>query len=203
MAKKQRITTVAQPMDYFRDLLHVALGHLKIKISPDLEYYLVNLLNQFMLSDRLFSRDEKGHMHQEPLALMIKDALETSKREHRHAMFRQVGDVSLYTAGFFQDSLQNKMVDVDYYIDMGGAAYKHAAASASAIMLRAVFQELSERFAKFVDVLAEVSDKTGARTEKDLLRIYELWLKTRSKRAEKALKAAGILPNKNVKKTPQ
>ena len=47
---------------------------------------------------------------------------------------------------------------------------------------------------------AEVSANTTPRTEKDLLRLYELWVRTRSERAAKALQEAGILPNENIKK---
>jgi hypothetical protein len=66
--------------------------------------------------------------------------------------------------------------------------------------LRELYLELADKFARFVDVLAEVSDKTTPKTEKDLLRLYELWVRTRSERAAKALQEAGILPNDTVKK---
>ena len=54
-----------------------------------------------------------------------------------------------------------------------------------------------------VKVLAEVSDKTAQRSEKDLLRLYDVWMQTRSDRAAKALQEAGILPNKTIKKDLQ
>jgi hypothetical protein len=66
--------------------------------------------------------------------------------------------------------------------------------------MRPVYEELATKFASFIEVLAEVSDKTTPRTEKDLLRLYELWVRTRSERAAKALQEAGILPNETVKK---
>jgi hypothetical protein len=37
-----------------------------------------------------------------------------------------------------------------------------------------VYVELSEKFSKFVDVLADMSDRAHVRSEKDLLRLYEL-----------------------------
>jgi hypothetical protein len=51
----------------------------------------------------------------------------------------------------------------------------------------------------FVDVLAEIGSRSGNQDPKNILRQYELWLKTRSERAEKNLKDAGIIPNKGVK----
>jgi hypothetical protein len=88
---------------------------------------------------------------------------------------------------------------VDYYIDMGGTAYQQVVTRTSEDTLRALYGELSEKFGRFVDVLAEISDKTSVRTEKDLLRLYELWVRTGSERAAKALQDAGINPSETVK----
>lgn len=200
MADRKGITLVAQPQDYFRELVTETLGRQQVSIQPETEFYLVNLLNQFMTTDRLYPRDGGGAVREEPLALMIKEALEEPAVQAQSLMFRQVGDVSLYVAGFFQDSLARKLVDVDYYIDMGGTAYQQVATRASEETLRALYAELSEKFGSFVEVLAEISDKTSVRTEKDLLRLYELWMRTGSERAAKALQEAGIIPTDSVKK---
>jgi hypothetical protein len=45
-----------------------------------------------------------------------------------------------------------------------------------------------------------VSCKTTPRSEQDLLRLYELWVRTGSDRAAKALQEAGIQPNSTFKK---
>lgn len=108
--------------------------------------------------------------------------------------------MSLYVAGFFQHSLTRKLVDIDYYIGMGGGAYRQAALRADERRSRGIFQELADRFGKFVDVLADVSDKTTMKSEKNLLQLYDLWSRTGSERAAKALQEAGIVP-KNAKKT--
>jgi hypothetical protein len=191
MSVKPNLTLVSQPQDYFRELVTDALGKQRITTQPETEYYLVNLLNQFMTAERL--RDK-------PLAIMVKEALEESHPNVRSARFRDIGDMSLYVAGFFQDSLNRKLVDVDYYIDMGGTAYLQVASRMDENALKCLYQELANKFGALVEVLAEVSDKTSQRSEKDILRLYELWIRTRSERAAKALQEAGILPNENVKK---
>ncbi len=188
---KTNLKLVTQPQDFFRELVTDALGRNQVRTRPETEFYLVNLLNQFVSAEKLT---------QEPLALLVKDAIERPEVHEQQARFRHVGDLSLYVAGFFQDSLNRKLVDVDYYIGMGGTAYQHAAARSAEQTLRGVFHELAERFSTFVDVLADVSEKTTPRTEKDLLRLYEVWVTTRSERAAKALQEAGILPNDTVKK---
>lgn len=183
---------VLQPQAFFHELITEAMEQQKLTVRAETEFYLVNLLNQFMLAENLT---------QEPLALLLKTALEEPHPAKRSDQFRRVGDLSLYVAGYFQDSLNRKLVDVDYYIEMGGSAYVRVASQVEERSMRATYDELAEKFPRFVDVLAQVSEKTQApRTEKDLLRLYDIWVKTKSERAAKQLQEAGILPNANIKK---
>jgi len=51
---------------------------------------------------------------------------------------RTVADRSLYLTGFFADSFHRKIVDIDYYVDIGSAAYSnlyHASAGGSSAMM--------------------------------------------------------------------
>ncbi len=194
---------VSQPQAFFYELVTSAIDQQNIAIRPETEAYLVNLLNQFVSTDRLYLRDAKGNYREEPLAVLLKEALELPRSEEQKLMFRHLGDVSLYMAGFFQDSLNRKPVDVDYYIDLGGVAYQQVAARVEEKFLQLLYEELSIKFGNFVEVLAEISEKTTPKTEKNLLRIYEIWLKTKSERAAKALQEAGIIPDQNLKKNIQ
>lgn len=196
----KNLTLVAQPQDFFRELVTEALGQQHVRTRPETEFYLVNLLNQFIKTDRLYGQSQDGTMREEPLAFMVKEAIEEPKPQAQAALFRRIGDVSLYTAGFFQESLNRKLVDVDYYIDVGHTAYSNVASRAEEDVMKIIYEELSAKFAAFVDVLAAVSDKTTPKSEKDLLRLYELWVRTGSDRAAKALQDAGIIPNKTAVK---
>ena len=154
-----------------------------------------------MKADQLHSfRATAGELREESLALLLKEALDEPKETLQTALLKRIGDISLYKAGFFQDSLNRKLVDVDYYIDMGGAAYRQVEGRAEEEVLRTIYHELGEKFSAFVDILSEVSEKTSQKTEKDILRTYEIWLKTRSERSAKILQDAGIFPNQTLKK---
>jgi hypothetical protein len=200
MKGKQGLTLVTQPQDYFRELVTSALDKQKLSTQPETEFYLVNLLNQFMKTDRLYARTKEGEAKEEPLAVMLKEAIEQTQPTTQSLLFRHLGDVSLYMAGYFQESLNRKSVDLDYYIDVGGTAYQQVAARSDEEMKRALYLELAEKFGAFVEVLAEVSERTAPRTEKDILRLYEVWIRTRSERAAKALQEVGIHPNDTIKK---
>lgn len=195
MGGKPALQLVVQPQEYFHELVTRAMEKQRISVRVETEFYLVNLLNQFVTA---------ANLSEEPLALLLKSAVEETQPQKRNDQFRRVGDLSLYVAGYFQESLNRKVVDVDYYIDMGGAAYQQVAARADDAAQRSTYEELAQKFARFVDVLADVSDATQVpRTEKDLLRLYEVWVRTRSERAAKALQDAGILPNETIKKDLQ
>lgn len=192
-----------RPQEFFRELVLDALNRLKLRIQPETEFYLVNLLSGFMSTERLFPRDADGHIREEPLVFMVKEALEQSELHHQKLMFRQVGDVSLYVAGYFPDSLNRKLVDVDYYIEVGETAYQQVASRVEEQAQRGLFEELSEKFSGCVEVLAEVSDRTAQKRETDLIAAYERWERTGSERAAKLLAEAGILPASKSRKSLQ
>lgn len=198
-AQEKALSLVTQPTDFFKQQVTKALEHQKVTVDPNTEFYLVDLLTRFMLSDNLFAQDENGGKRQEVLALLMGEALSSPDASKKQQGLRRLGDVSLYTAGFFSDSLNRKVVDVDYYIGMGRSAYGSLAEMGLDLLLVRTFQELSQHFHRFVDVLSEVSIAAGTQDSKNILRTYETWLRTGSERAEKSLKEVGILPNKVIK----
>jgi hypothetical protein len=111
---------------------------------------------------------------------------------------RQVGDLSLFISGFFADSLTRSLVDIDYYIQLGEYAYACLARQGDAAFAD-VFDELAEKFPAFVDVLGEVSEQTALTSNSDLLRLYERWLRTKSRRSGDLLAARGIVPNASIR----
>jgi len=80
---------------------------------------------------------------------------------------------------------------------MGGNAYGHLSESQninnSGSVFKEVFCELSSKFIDFADVLSELNENQG-QSNKNLLRTYEIWLKTGSKKAHKLLLDSGIQP---------
>jgi hypothetical protein len=111
---------------------------------------------------------------------------------------QRIGDVALFTAGFFADSLAYRPVDMDYYVGLGGGAYSSLSdeirGTTRATALVDVFRELARKFQSLVDVLNEVRDGARRCTDVDVLRTYEVWRKTGSKRAATLLKQNGVVP---------
>lgn len=181
--------------DFFRDLLTKALENQRARVQPFTELYLVNLLHEFMLSEALYVQSDDGTWQQKPLAFLLKEALEEPGPARVH-LLRRLGDTSLFVSGFFPDSLarRSSLVDVDYYIAMGGRAYDAVGAHAArhSAGQKNLWDELSSRFRLLVDLLNEVSERTLASTNAGFVRLYERWMKTRSERLATLLVRQGV-----------
>lgn len=200
---KSPLQLVVRPEEFFFELIRGALSRQKVQIGPETEFYLVHLMNRFIFTESLFTRDGEGQVKEEPLALMVKDALDQKAPEAQRSIFQHVGDFSLYVAGYFQESLNRRAVDVGYYIGMGGAAYSAVATREPVASRQKVYEELAQKFRQCVDVLSDVSDRTTPKREADLLRTYEMWIRTGSEKAARALHEAGIIPSESARKTVQ
>lgn len=182
--------------EFFKDRVTDATKNCSGSMSPEAEFYLVNLLTEYTRTANLYTVNERGEAIDRPLALQFFDAMNTG-RTHKLPILKKMGDVSLYISGFFGDSLSRKLVDIDYYINMGHAAY----ASISNILeesppqnLKTLFSELAGNFIYFVDILTIIADSTSLNSPKDILRLYEKWLKTGSLHAKELLHQEGIIP---------
>lgn len=174
------------PVEYFKEMVEAALEHQKIATSELTEHYLVNLLVGFTFGGR---NDEKDIS---PLGVQFIKALGGSGAG-KATQLRTVGDRSLFITGFFSDSLKRGLADVDYYAALGARAYSVLGQEAAGAFA-AVFAELGRRFISFVDVLNEVSEQSALTSNNDLLRLYEKWLRTGSRRDADLLVKKGIVP---------
>lgn len=155
------------------------------------EHYLVRLLSDYAAQP----------IDDAPLALRLMTAMNEPPFERRHHL-REIGDTSLFVSGFWTDSLDKSPVDVDYYIALGGSAYgmlAKAAPTATKQLVgephRSVFQQLAENFGRFVEVLMTVRQRTWrARNPTDMVRLYERWMRTKSRWAARRLAELGVLP---------
>jgi hypothetical protein len=191
-----RVLTVANLREYFHDALQSALAHQRVAVEDQTEQYVVNLLTLFSRSEHLYEQSADG-VRLRPLVQMLAEALEAPSAQERERGLQRLGDVSLFIAGFFAHSFARKLVDIDYHIAMGGRAYGALAGGlcrGRRQVLGRVFAELAMKFQPLVDALGEISDAARRYTQADVLRLYELWLKTGSPRACNLLRGLGIEP---------
>ncbi len=192
-----KLTPVSNLTEFFRDALGDALSHQHVALDEHTAHYVVSLLT-------LYSRTEVSHGDTRPgqrwvsLAELLAQAADAKTPFERDATLQRLGDVSLFVAGFFAHGFERRLIDVDYHVAMGGRAYGTLAATHTTGPRRAlngVFNELARKFQSVVDAIGEISDTARVWSSKDILRLYELWLKTGSPRAQGLLQQLGVAPS--------
>ena len=195
----KRVLPVANLREFFKDTLQGALRRQHLAVEDQTEHYVVNLLTLYARSEALYESTPDG-LRLKPLVAMLCEALEApAGTVERHRYLQRLGDVSLFVAGFFAQGFAAKLIDIDYHIAMGGRAYGALAQSTArgrGRVLAAVFAELSEKFQPMVDALNEVSEGSGGQSDRDILRLYEIWLKTGSARCHALLQRLGVEPTR-------
>lgn len=191
------LITAVSVREHFSSALETATRNQDVALQETTSAYVVNLLTEYCTANALREVSDGGR-HIRPLALIYADALEAEHPEQRRRALQKLGDIALFIAGIFADSLARHAVDVDYYIGMGGSAYGYLheslQRSSRAAGVAELFAELEFKFGALVDVLGEISEMSGLKSNSDTLRAYELWLKTGSVRARRQLVRSGIHP---------
>lgn len=191
------LVAVTNLREFFHDSVQTALRKQHVAVDDHTEHYVVNLLTMFARSDELYEQTPEG-TRLKPLAHMLAAAAEAPTPQLRDQALRRLGDVSLFIAGFFAQSFARKLVDIDYHIAMGGRAYGTLAESMRSTIrgqaFAAVFAELAQKFQRLVDVLNDVAEMSHEHSDKDILRLYEIWMKTGSPRAFSILRRLGVDP---------
>ena len=175
---------------YFAERVTTAVSNQGVALSEEGRGYLTDLLVR--------SAKAETHFQGEAPTTLAELHLQAAHSERGHALslYRRLGDRALFIAGWFSESLERRAVGLSYYTDMGEAAYDRVAGLASSSPLRdwtELFGELARRFGECVGVVAEVSEGDDEPQDSDVLRLYELWQKTRSPYAARRLARLGIL----------
>lgn len=195
MVEERIVSAEKDIRPYFKEMVECAINRQNVAVTDISQFYLVNLLSEFVKTEHLFDWCF-NHFEETPLALLLSKALDSDPAV-RVRTFKKLGDVSLYIAGYFSDHIDSRQVDLDYYISMGEGAYRNLSGLFSGEKtFGELYEELSFKFVELVDVLAEVRDAEGVSSNKDLIRLYEKWLRTGDPRIREVLEREGIRPQR-------
>ncbi len=183
------------PKEFFAEMVDQGLSKRKIKTHPSAKSYLVQILEHYLDARNLFETEvsETNGRKYDTLAEQFLLANQSPANE-KLGMLKKLGDKSLYISGFFGDSLSRKVVDIDYYANMGGAAYASLADCVQEDTAAAVYRIFSVQFLDFVEVLTYISNASMIQTDQSILRLYDRYLRTGSISAQEKLAEMGILP---------
>lgn len=161
-------------------------------LEPYVTSYLVHILQDYVDANKLKNAETlaesylKAQVEPEPL---------------KSKLLKNLGERALYISGFFGDSLQRKVVDIDYYIQMGASAYTLLANVRAEQTQQKLYKTVSNRFLDLVELLNHISQQSLVQSDSSIMRLYEKYLMTGSESAREKLLEMGILslPQDQVK----
>ncbi len=177
----------ASVQGFFHEIVGEALRDSEVQASSVTEKYLVHLLGEYA----------SARITDEPLSLKL---VTKSEPAERIRALKEVGDTTLYITGFFAESMTRKIVDIDYYVGLGEAAYAELGRRfQSQSNMGCVYTELAQKFPEFVDVLSCARSLVSFGND-DIVSLYSAWQQSRSKWMAKRLRLAGVAINENEPK---
>lgn len=92
-------------------------------VPESIIYYSSDVLDKFALSQDFFETSE-GKVREKILGMKLLEATQYNRDEQKK-IYKEVGDMSLLVCGYFSESVNKKIVDKDYYAQLGKMAYSH------------------------------------------------------------------------------
>jgi hypothetical protein len=188
-------TLLISSKDFFKENLTNGVHRRKLKLYPQVIPYLTDLLEYFMFTNNLHEEvgSELNMKRTKTLAELFLEA-QTAESHSKISLLKKLGDRTLYVSGFFSDSLNRSLVDLDYYKTMGVSAYYSLSDLVSESTSAKVYHEIACKFTELTDLLTLISQESMIRNDQSILRLYESYLKTGSELAKEKLKELGVIP---------
>ncbi|HXH74350.1 MAG TPA: hypothetical protein VNJ08_05265 [Bacteriovoracaceae bacterium] len=92
-------------------------------VPESLIFYSSDVLDKFSLSQDFFEVSD-GKVREKILGMKLLEAAHLS-REEQTRVYKEVGDMSLMVCGYFSESINKKIIDTQYYAQLGKMAYGH------------------------------------------------------------------------------
>jgi len=188
---KRTLKTQDNLFDYFHEHVGDARQITGVEIEDQTALYLATLLTERARADaNVPTHSTLAELH---------GAAANAPPAKQARTYRELGDTALYALGYFDESLERRIVSADYYRDMGSAAYWRADQVFKRWFSDAfgpVFHELANGFEDCVRVVTTVRDAHLGATPEDVMSLYARWERNPSEELAARLRVAGvILPN--------
>jgi hypothetical protein len=183
---------------YFEGLLRGAMESEHLVLSEASSAYLVQLVSEYARRDSLHGCERSGETGT-PALVWLFDRASRSTPAERFNSFRQLGDVALVVSGFFAGHIEHSLVDVNYYVQMGGTAYSQACALSRGGIFEEILGQLARSFRRVVEVMTRVAEQTTLPVARDNGAIYERWERVpESQELHQRLMACGLIPARRL-----
>ena len=140
---------------FFYDRVQDARRVRGVDVEEDTEFYLVNLLVDFLRTRRLVAVGG-ARVDEVPLAIRLLEC-RAGTRGDSFVQLKHLADSTLYALGFFAESFRKSAVDLRYFRGVGSSAYRDLSMMGGwrvSSGADSVFDELARKFEDCVQVLS-------------------------------------------------
>ena len=186
---------------WFQQTLLTLAKEKRSPLSIEVQLYAADLCSRYARSDNAFTVME-GERQLEPLAIILRQALDCEDDAERIRILKRLGDVALFTSGFFAERVERKGLAIDYFVGMGEMAYSNISSLArqGRSAWRDLYERLGKNFKHVVHLLWDFVHTTSFAKNTDLLAAYREWERTGSARLQRLLIAQGFaLPMRHTR----
>lgn len=120
--KNQNIITFESLKSFFYGELESLNNSSLSPVPQETLFYSSEVLEKYCLSQKFFDTQE-GRIRNKILGEKLLQATKKNFDEQRR-LYRDVGDTALILCGYFSESINDKIVDKQYYINIGSIAYR-------------------------------------------------------------------------------
>lgn len=179
------ITTPSLQSFFFNDLNEINKKSL-CPIPESIIYYSSEVLEKFSLSEDFFDFSE-GKAKEKILGMKLLEATQYPREEQKR-IYKDVADMSLMVCGYFSESVSKKIVDTQYYSQLGKMAYGRLDNCAPAFLdIPCFYSMLATSFENLTTLLNLLANKNKNEKDSNFLLSKE--------RTDKELLMSGIHPN--------
>lgn len=122
-SEPKKIILEANLQAYFFEGLNALNKKSLCPVPESIIFYSSDVLDKFALSQTYFEFSE-GKVREKILGLKLLEASQFGREEQRK-IYKEVADTALFVCGYFSESTHNKLVDAQYYSQLGKMAYSH------------------------------------------------------------------------------
>lgn len=177
---------------FFQDLNELNKKSL-CPVPESIIYYSSDVLDKFALSQDFFEVSE-GKVREKILGTKLLEATQLSREEQRR-VYKEVGDMSLLFCGYFAESVNKKIVDTQYYSQLGKMAYGHLNTCVPTFLdIPSFYAMIATCFENLTTLMAMLATKNRTGDENTI--IFRKLLKEEPL-TEKEMLISGIIPNKS------
>jgi AraC-like DNA-binding protein len=165
--------------ELFFDLVDEFEKKLKISLSEYSKIYLMKLLEQLAEGNDYFYT---AVMEDKSLAETLMESVHKNIFEKIRDL-KALGDLCLLFGGLYPEFMTKRLVDIDYYINIGKNSYNLISDTyksyTSKYELYMLYNKLAEEYMNLVSILTEISDELNFLDKDDFYKSFKRWEKTK------------------------